>query len=348
MLKKVSYAAGIAVLLVCIFAFPSSVSTAEPNRREQMQLTSLLKKSDLAEGSRYAIVNQIANNMLSANDYQSAVLFLTDWVQKHPDDAYNSYWLLMTGYAYLSMQAEPFAEYYFDRILRHYPDLLVKGRSVHFLCLKNLIRISKTSSTRIAYFNEMINRFPSEVSVTELYYRRALEYEKDSEWEAALRSFAQFLEQPDAPTIQIAGEPNAYSDARRLVDFNNSSKDWTFESLDALVTAVKTAITRYDWRALDSYCAKINFFYMSWTQDENDPNSQKEFSLRVYMRGQRISFSDKIEQGTTPNEAYLRTWGWTPYSPAWYLYFRKVDFPIDPDINGNWEWAGIYMGERLL
>ena len=126
----------------------------------------------------------------------------------------------MTGYAYLSMSAEPFAEYYFDRILRHYPDLLVKGRSVHFLCLKNLIRISKTSSTRIAYFNEMINRFPSEVSVTELYYRRALEYEKDSEWEAALRSFAQFLEQPDAPTIQIAGEPNAYSDARRLVSQN--------------------------------------------------------------------------------------------------------------------------------
>ena len=101
MLKKVSYAAGIAVLLACIFAFPSSVSTAEPKRREQMQLITLLKRPGLAEGSRYAIVNQIANNMLSANDYQSAVLFLTDWVQKHPDDANKSYWLLMTGYAYL-------------------------------------------------------------------------------------------------------------------------------------------------------------------------------------------------------------------------------------------------------
>ena len=87
---------------------------------------------------------------------------------------------------------------------------------------------------------------------------------------------------------------------------------------------------------------------MSWTQDENNPNSQKEFSLRVYMRGQRITFSDTLERGTTPNEAYLRTRGWDPYSPVWYLYFRKVDFPIDPDINGNWEWAGIYMGERLL
>ena len=124
-----------------------------------------------------------------------------------------------------------------------------------------------------------------------------------------------------------------------MVDFNNSSKDWTFETLDALVTAVKSAITRYDWRALDSYCSKINFFYMSWTQDENDPNSQKEFSLRVYMRGQRISFSDTLETGTTANEAYLRTRGWSPYSPVWYLYFRKVDFPIDPDINGNWEWG---------
>ena len=29
------------------------------------------------------------------------------------------------------------------------------------------------------------------------------------------------------------------------------------------------------------------------------------------------------------------------------VYFRKVNFPLDPDIHGNWEWAGIYMGEKL-
>lgn len=348
MVKKFLFAAVCTAALVTFFSCSSSserrVKTID---QTQHQLKGLLEKPNLDSGSRYAIVNQIANNQLSVKDYQDAILFLTDWVERHPDDTYDSYWLLMTAYAYLSTGAEPFAEYYFDRILRQYPDLLVKGQSIHFICLKNLIQISKTPRNRIKYFNEMINRFPSDVSITELYLRLALEYEKDSDWSPALKSFSQFLEQPDASTIQIAGEPNAYAEARQLVDFNNSSKDWTFESLPALENAVKKAISNYDWRTLDNYRSKVNFFSMSWKQDEMDPNSQEEFSMRNYMRGQRIYFSQDLDEGTTPNEAYLKTWGWSQYVSTWYLYFRKVNFPVDPDIHGNWEWAGIYMGDKL-
>ncbi|MCI6442425.1 MAG: tetratricopeptide repeat protein, partial [Spirochaetia bacterium] len=46
-------------------------------------------------------------------------------------------------------------------------------------------------------------------------------------------------------------------------------------------------------------------------------------------------------------EAYLRTTGWSNYVNVWYLYFRKVNFPADPEIHGRWEWAGIYYGEKL-
>jgi tetratricopeptide (TPR) repeat protein len=348
MVKKFFLAAVCTAVLISLC---SCSSVSEKNTRtidkQQQQLKELLKNPDLVPGSRYAIVNQIATNLLSVKEYQNAILFLTDWVERHPDDTYDSYWLLMTAYAYLSSGAEPFAEYYFDRILHEYPDLLVKGQSVHFMCLKNLIQISKTPRNRIKYFNEMINRFSSDVSITELYMRLALEYEKDSDWGPALKSFALFLEQPDASTIQIPGEPNAYSEARQLVDFNNSTKDWTFESLPALESAVKKAISQYNWRALDKYRAKVNFFSMSWKQDEMDPNSQEEFSMRSYMRGQRIYFKKNLDEGTTPNEAYLKTWGWSQYISVWYLYFRKVNFPVDPDIHGNWEWAGIYMGDKL-
>ncbi|MCK9170999.1 MAG: tetratricopeptide repeat protein [Treponema sp.] len=348
MMKKFFFAAVCTASLITLYSCSSSsAKTINTIDQTQRQLKALLEKQNLDSGSRYAIVNQIANNQLSVKDYQNAILFLTDWVERHPDDTYDSYWLLMTAYAYLSTGAEPFAEYYFDRILRQYPDLLVKGQSIHFICLKNLIRISKIPRNRIKYFNEMINRFPSNVSITELYLRLALEYEKDSDWSPALKSFSLFLEQPDASTIQIAGEPNAYNEARQLVDFNNSSKDWTFESLPALENAVKKAISSYNWRALDNYRSKVNFFSMSWKQDEMDANSQEEFSMRNYMRGQRIYFSKNLDEGTTPNEAYLKTWGWSQYVSTWYLYFRKVNFPVDPDIHGNWEWAGIYMGDKL-
>lgn len=325
----------------------SEDETVTAIQKSQDELYILLENPDLEPVSRYAIVNQIANNLIALNDQQGVILFLTNWVELHPDDVYNAYWLLMTAYAYLANKAEPVAEYYFDRILLGYQDLLVKGNSIHFSCLQNLIQISKNPRSRIRYFNELINRFPTNVSITELYLRLALEYEKENEWDEALKAYSMFLNQPDASTIQIAGEPNAYKKARQLVGFYNSPKDWTFESLPALEAAIKKAIRNYDWRSLDKYRAKVNFFSMSWKQDEMDPNAQEEFSMRNFMRGNRVRYNQELDADSTSNEAYLRTWGWSQYVSVWYLYFRKVNFPLDPDIHGNWEWAGIYIGEKL-
>lgn len=314
---------------------------------EQFQFQQILENEDLNDQQRYTIINQMAINYLNKKDFHGAILFLSDWVEQNPEDMYNSYWLLMTAYAYLSMGAEPIAEYYFDRILQQCQDLLVKGKSIHFMCLQNLIQISKTPAHRIKYFNDLISRFPQNINTTELYLRLAMEYEKDNQWNQALDAYTIFLEQPDATTIQIPGEPDAYKNARHMIDYNSSSKNWTFESLSELESAVKKAIRNYDWRSLDKYKAKVNFFSMSWKQDEMDANSQEVFSMHDFMRGNRIRFSDELDPSSTPTEAYLRTTGWSTYIPIWYLYFRKVDFPLDPDIHGNWEWAGIYMGEKL-
>lgn len=341
-------------LLLLLLPIPSffsckqqSSNTNSEIQETQVQLQELLETQELNPQQRYAIINRMANNLRSQKDYQNLILFLSDWVEENPDDMYNSYWLLMTASAYLSTDAEPVAEYYFDRILQQYPDLLIKNNSIHFLCLQNLIQISKTPAHRIKYFNELIDRFPQDVNTTELYLRLAMEYEKDNQWDQALKTYSLFLEQPDATTIQIPGEPDAYKNARHLIDFNNSSKDWTFDSLEELEKSVKRAIRNYDWRSLDKYRAKVNFFSMSWKQDEMDANSQEEFSTRDFMRGNRIRYSENLDEASNPNEAYLRTTGWSNYVSIWYLYFRKVNFPLDPDINGNWEWAGIYLGEKL-
>ena len=172
------------LILSCRQTSYSSTFTAEET---QKQLNNLLQTQELDSKQRYTIINQIANSILAAEDYQGAILLLTEWVEKNPDDMYNSYWLLMTAHAYLSLGAEPVAEYYFDRILTKCPDLLVKGNSIHFMCLQNLIQISKTPSHRIKYFNELINRFPQNINTTELYLRLALEYENDNQWDQALK-----------------------------------------------------------------------------------------------------------------------------------------------------------------
>lgn len=338
------------VLGSCSNSFRSQVQYAANSRNfrnTQIQLHSLLQRPDLTNETRYAVVNRIANNMLSIKDYASLICFLTDWVEKHPEDSYNAYWLLMTAYAYLENDAEPVAEYYFERIINNYNDLMVQGKSIHFICLQHLIQISESPANRITYFNQLISRFPNNVSTTELFYRLALEYEKEGEWKQAIRSYTQYLDQDDAATLQIAGYPNAYLSTKQLIDFSNSSKDWTFETLDALVNAVKRGISSYNYRALDKYKSKVNFFAMSWRQVETDVNAQESFSMRSFMRGNRIRYSAELDPSSSPTEAYLRTTGWSNYVNVWYLYFRKVNFPADPEIHGRWEWAGIYYGEKL-
>ena len=314
---------------------------------DQEKLANLLQNETLDQTQRYSIVNKIALNYMLLEKNQDLILFLTSWVEDHPDDIYNAYWLGLTAEAYRKTGAEPIAEYYYDRILRNYPDLSVKGKSIHFECLQQLIRISKNSKVRIKYFTDLLNRFPANVSITELYLRLALEYEKENEWDEALKAYTMFLAQPDSSTIQISGEPNAFKKARQIVGFSKSDKDWTFESLSALENAIKKAIRNYDWRALDRYKAKVNFFSISWKQDEIDSDQAEEFSLKSYMRGNKVSYNAELDELSNANEAYLRTWGWSQYVSTWYLYFRKVNYPRDPEINGNWEWAGIYLGEKL-
>ncbi|MCR5061921.1 MAG: tetratricopeptide repeat protein [Treponema sp.] len=341
----------LAAFLFCILfsscSFNKSNYAKKKQQEMQKQLQTLLNSSSLDRESRYSVINSISNILFTQKDYDQLVLFLTDWIERHPEDIYNTYWLYITALVYVENDAYPIAEYYFDRILKNYADITVKGQSIHFQCLRQLIKISTTPANRIKYFNELINRFPSNVSTTELYERLAFEYEKEGEWVLALNAHSQFLKQPDAQTIQIAGAPDAYANARQLVDFNNSPKDWTFESLSAIESAIKKAINRYDWRSLDKYRAKVNFFTINWNQDRSATGSQEVFSMQNFMRGNRIRYNATLDDSSTPNEAYLRTTGWSQYISVWYLYFRKVNFPADPEIHGRWEWAGIYFGEKL-
>lgn len=306
-----------------------------------------LKTQNLNSIQKYSIVKKMAISLKNEHKYNDLILLLTEWVEKNPDDIYKAYWLSMTADAYLMLNAEPIAEYYLDRILSTCPDLYVDNKSIHLICLQNLIQISKTPSHRIKYFNELINRFPQNINTTELYLRLALEYEKDSQWEEALKTYSLFVKQPDATTIQIPGEPDAYKNARRMIDFNNSSKDWTFETLSGLENAIKRAINNYEPGTLDRYRAKVNFFAMSWKQDEINADNQENFTMYNWMNGNNIRYSSTLDESSTSSEAYLRTWGWNDYVSIWYFYFRKIDFPLDPEINGNWEWAGIYIGNKL-
>jgi len=302
-----------------------------------------------AESSQeqFAVIREIANTYLRQKEYSKLINFLTARIHQYPADPYNAYYLFMTAYGYQQMEAYPIAALYFDMIVKNYLDLKVQDNSIHLACLNQLITQINNPQQRVWYYEELISRFQDEIDPGPAYFMLGQAYEGIGEWNSAIKAYTQYLSYMGS---DIPGFPNADNYARRMVDFNNSAKDWTFEKLATLVNAVKAALDAGSSNRLWQYHAKVNFFTRTWEhEDSTDAGSagHSVFNLSDFMRGNRIRYAESLDISSNANEAYLRTWGWSQHISTWYLYFRKIYFPLDPEIHGRWEWAGIYYGEKF-
>jgi tetratricopeptide (TPR) repeat protein len=307
-------------------------------------LFTLLENETISGEEQFSVVREIASEYVRLKEYHKLVNFLTSWSNKHPDDPYTAWYLFMTAYAYMQQDALPVAGLYFDLIIKNYPDLLIRGESIHFLALKQLITLVDNQEQLVWYYEELISRFSGKIDLGVTYFLLGQAYERIGEWNEALHTYTQFL--PYYGTV-IPGFPDAYTYAKQLVDFSNSPKDWTFENINSLVSAIQAALDAGNSARLWQYRAKVNFFARSWEQEDEDNAGMAEFNLSDFMRGNRIRYAPQLDAGSNATEAYLRTWGWSQYISTWYFYFRKIYFPSDPEIHGRWEWAGVYYGEKF-
>jgi tetratricopeptide (TPR) repeat protein len=317
---------------------------SEENRESLGSLFDLLEEESAGE-ERFAINRAIANNYVKQKEYARLINFLTSRVDKNPDDPYNTYYLFMTGWAYTQQEAYPPAALYFDMIIKNYPDMTIQGESIHLACLNQHINLMDNPEQRVWYYEELISRFSDRIDLGVAYFMLARAYERIGEWGSAIRAYTQFLPYVDT---NVPGFPNAYVYAKQLVDFNNSAKNWTFDSLQSLVSAIKGSLDAGSARRLEQCRAKVNFFARTWEQEAvADDSGMSDFNLSDFMSQRRIRYNADLDTGSNANEAYLRTWNWSQYISVWYLYFRKINFPQDPEIHGRWEWAGIYYGEKF-
>jgi tetratricopeptide (TPR) repeat protein len=325
---------------------PYYITGTPKNQEDLRSLFSLLPPEDDGGEEQFAVVRELANNYIRQKEYPRLINFLTSRINRYPDDPYNSYYFFMIAYAYMQQEAYPVAALYFDLIIKNYPDLAVLGESIHLACLNQLINLVDNPEQRVWYYEELISRFSDQIDLGVAYFMLAQAYEQIGEWNSAIRTYTQY-KQSYLGTV-VPGFPNADGYAQQLVDFNNSSKNWTFESLPALVNAITNTLDSGSSGRLEQYRAKVNFFARSWGQEAADEaRGMADFNLSDFMRGSRIRYAAELDAGSNANEAYLRTWGWSQYISTWYLYFRKIYFPSDPEIHGRWEWAGVYYGEKF-
>lgn len=339
-------AAALCALAVTACSSPWSWYTAAPgaDKAQLTELFELLGSERVNYDERYAVIQKISSAMSAATDYPRLIDFLSGVVAEDPEGPYNARHLLTVAWAYSKQGDDEVAALYYDRIVKNYPDLTVNGESIHFACLRRLINLSGDASRRIEWRRELIARFPDRVDMGAELFNLGRDYETMGEWDSALDAYRRFL---PAFSGDVPGFPDALQYARLFIDLATIRKDWTYETLDDLLQAVSSAMASGNAKALSRIRAKVGFFAMDWYQDKNDGNSQVLFDFGAFMSGSRVYRADALDPSSNANEAFLRTWGWSERISVWYLYFRKVDFPADPEVHGRWEWAGIYFGEKI-
>jgi tetratricopeptide (TPR) repeat protein len=323
---------------------PYYITGSRENREHFLELFRLLKMEEPGTEDEFAVTREIAASFVRLKDFDRLIHFLSAEIINNPAHPYNAYYLLMIAYAYMRVDSLPIAAMYFDLIIENYPDLTINDESIHLVCLKHLIELNRSPERQVWYYKELISRFPDRIDPGAAYFMLGQSCERIGEWNSAIAAYTNYL--PYTGTI-IPGFPNADHYAKQQVDFSKSPKDWTFENLPALRKAIEDALDSENAALLRRYQAKVNFFARSWEQMEIYDSETAEFNFAEFMHNNRIKYAPAFDSASNATEAYLRTSGWSSYLEVWYLYFRKIYFPQDPEIHGRWEWAGIYYGEKF-
>jgi tetratricopeptide (TPR) repeat protein len=296
--------------------------------------------------ARAVAIERLAGHLLADAGPSTLTAYLTTFVEKHPDDPYGAYYLFLAGQNHLDQGSPSFARYYFERVVHDYRDLDLHGRSLHLQALQHLVRLTPSPAKRVGFYQQLLSDYERDVDVGLMHYRLAETYEELGEWDQSYESYREFLRYPQST---VPGHPNAHRDIAARIAFYDSQKDWTVATLEDLRRGITWALVNKNERALVQYQARVNFFTRSWEQDFEDPNVSGFWDIGEILRlTRRLTIDPEAELFEDGDEAFLRTFGWGALRiRTWYLYFRKVDFPADPEIHGNWEWAGVYLGERF-
>jgi len=268
--------------------------------------------------------------------------YLGEFLVNYPEDPYGAYYLTAMAEGALKSESEELALDYLRRLLKKYPDLKIGDKSIHFLAMEKIAEQTKNPREIISMRMRMQQRYPDRIDLGRNHFAIADEYRKLGDWKAMYQAYENFLKYPD--TI-IPGHPEAAYQIRASLAFHKSDKTWTMENLDSLVATIKHGLRTRDWPLLSRYQA-ADFFLMNWSQETSDSFTHIPMLLESFLAS-TIVYRSELEEFSSSNEAYLWTTGWSWRIPTWYLYFRRIDYPADPEINGRWEWAGIYFGERL-
>lgn len=301
--------------------------------------------SDYSPQQRAVAAERLAGHLARAGDGEAMVTLLTMMAERVPDDPYGAYYLYLVARHYQELGEIPLARHYYVRVVEGYEDLRVHDLSLHVHSLTALIEMTADPRLLAKYYRRLIEEHGSSIDQGRAYYFMAKALEELGEWSAAYAAYREFVRYPET---KIPGRPRAHEEVTARLAFFDSDRSWVVRRLEDLKARITWAIYNKDAETFLRYQAKVNFFTRSWEQENSDPNATPDWDIgSLLQRSGYVEVAGEIDMSSNADEAFLYTYGWGLRIKTWYLYFRRVDFPADPEINDSWEWAGVFLGERL-
>jgi tetratricopeptide (TPR) repeat protein len=313
-------------------------------RSETLSMYRMILRSEEGGQKLFVPVIQVANALSESNHLERLIVFLTDYVNKHPSDSMNAYYLYRAGKAYTELGMNSASVICFQRALTNHPDLFIGQASLHQLCLKELIKYEKKPEKRINYYKSLIAQTVNRDEKAILFYQLGKAYEDITEWDLSIGAYRSFLEY-GGTDIYVPGVSRAALNIRERLAFHESDKNWTVRSLDQLIGIIRTAVAEGDSGTLRQFMSKSSFSTTSWDQERTEDSLYNEFGIEAFLKP-GVYLYPELDSLSNSQEAYLKSTGWEYRLPTWYLYFRKVIYPMDPVNHNTWEWAGIVYGEK--
>ena len=197
---------------------------------------------------------------------------------------------------------------------------------------------------KIECYKELINRFSDKINPGEIYFYLGDCYGQAGQWDLAAQSYKKFLSYPEAT---IPGNSSAREYATDFEAYYNTRVTWSYASLDELISKVSAAMKTRKSSEINKYTSKVKFFMSSWEEQEASQEALAMNNIGSFINSS-TRINKELDKISNAQEAYLKTSGWDFRMNTWYFYFRKINFPANPEIHGNWEWAGIYLGDRVF
>lgn len=338
----------ILVLINCSSSKKNGVDQIFNEQNAQIKFEGLIQRKNniLSIHDLSLWIDNIKKLFLRYKTYKELTIFLGTLTFKDNNNDLKAFIDFYISDVYWQHGEKDVAVFYMLKVPKEKYPINYNFKPIGYYIAKRIIKTDSTCQTKAMMHNILLNEYKEIIDVPFTLYELSNLYKKELDINNAVKAMQKLVNEyysnenfPENININFIVKE---------ISFHKSKKYWIHQDLETLINNIKYAVRKKNFKSLYYYTSKKNFDIRLF-QQKSSIRKWSYGELEIHKRWtSRIFFADELEDYSSENEAFLKTKNWNfQLLRTWVFYFKKIEYPYDKNINGCWEWAGIYFGEPL-